>query len=196
MIYLLTGTPGSGKSLDAANRIIKALKWGKTVIANFPCNTKVVGSYKGKFYYVDETELKPEDLIEFAKRNHKKGKEGQSIIVIDECQRLFDSRSYNQPDRKEWNRFMQLHRHYGYDVILITQFDRMIDRQMRALVEYEVKHRKITNYGIGGTLIGLFFGDAWFIAIEKWYGMNEKIGDYSFRGNKKLYEFYDSYEHF
>lgn len=196
MIRIYTGTPGSGKSLHVAKDIIKVLKDGYTVFANFPVNENMIQDFKGNFTYIDTYEMNPEYFIQYAKKNHKKGREGQTLIVIDEAQRIFDSRAYQNKDRKPWNTFLQLHRHYGYNITLVTQADRLIDRQMRSLIEYESHHRKITNYGMGGQLIGLFIGQATFICIEKWYGVNEKINSYYFRGNKKLYSFYDSYTDF
>ena len=38
MIYLYSGTPGSGKSLYATYEILRLLKAKKGVIANFPIN--------------------------------------------------------------------------------------------------------------------------------------------------------------
>lgn len=61
----------------------------------------------------------------------------------------------------------------GFNVILISQSDRMLDRQIRALIETEVRHRKLNNYGFGGMFLTLLtFGRTWFIAIDYWYGGN------------------------
>ena len=58
-------------------------------------------------------------------------------------------------------------------MILISQSDRMLDRQIRALIETEVRHRKLNNYGFGGMFLTLLtFGRTWFIAIDYWYGGN------------------------
>ena len=38
-------------------------------------------------------------------------------------------------------------------MILIAQFDKMVDRQFRALFEYEYVHRKVSNFGVVGWLI-------------------------------------------
>ena len=48
MIYLYSGTPGSGKSLHTASVIYWTLKRGVPVIANFAINTgKIKGKKKG-----------------------------------------------------------------------------------------------------------------------------------------------------
>lgn len=41
MIYLYSGTPGSGKSLHIARVIKNTLMMGKPVIANIPINTSL-----------------------------------------------------------------------------------------------------------------------------------------------------------
>ena len=42
MIYLYSGTPGSGKSLHMARDIMFKLRRGQNVIANFPINMELV----------------------------------------------------------------------------------------------------------------------------------------------------------
>ena len=42
-------------------------------------------------------------------------------------------------------------------MILIAQFDKMVDRQFRALFEYEYVHRKVSNFGVVGWLMSLVF---------------------------------------
>ena len=141
MIYLYTGTPGSGKSLDAARMIRNQLALKHPVICNFPINKDCVKN-PDLFEYRDNDELTPEYLMRYAKKYFKgsRVKEGAINLVIDECQMLFNARDWSKPNRTEWNKFFQVHRHFGYDILLITQFDSMIDKQVRALVEYEVKH--------------------------------------------------------
>lgn len=195
MIYLYTGTPGSGKSLDVANEIYKANLINKTVICNFPINEKALKKRKNKesFIYKNNLELSPKYLIDFSKENCVKGKENQVLLIIDEAQVLFNAREWNVKDRKEWCEFFQLHRHYGYKIILVTQFDRLIDRQIRSLVEYEIIHRKLNNYGFVGSLLGIVTLSTLFVRIEYWYGMKQKISSSFYRGNKRLYKLYDSY---
>lgn len=195
MIYLYSGTPGSGKSLDVANEIYKANLINKTVICNFPINTNALKKRKNKdsFIYKNNLELTPQFLIDYSINNCVKGKENQVLLIIDEAQVLFNAREWNVKDRKEWCQFFQLHRHYGYKIILVTQFDRLIDRQIRSLVEYEIVHRKLNNYGFLGSLIGLLTLSTLFVRVEYWYGMKQKISSSFYRGNKRLYRLYDSY---
>ena len=90
------------------------------------------------------------------------------------------------------------HRKLGYNFILITQHDRMMDKQIRSLVETEVKHRKLNNYGLGGVILSLISaGRTWFVAIDYWYGGNKlKLGQTIFPYRKQYEKVYDSYRLF
>ena len=195
MIYLYSGTPGSGKSLHTAHDIVSKLRRKHRVIANFPIDLDVVKkglflNYNiGIFKYFDNSELTVEALIDFAKNNHVMGKEGQTLLIIDECQVIFNAREFNSKDRMKWIKFFTQHRKLGYNVILIAQNDRMIDRQIRALVEYEIRHRKANSFGTIGMLIPVPL----FASVTYWYGVKERIGVEFFIYSKKYSKLYDSY---
>lgn len=206
MIYLYTGTPGSGKSYHVAKNIYSWIKYGKNVIANFDINYDMIPKSrtkeKGYFFYKDNFELDVSWLFDFCRLCHRrdqKGKivEGQTWLIIDECQLIFNCRSWNDKQRQAWCSFFTQHRKYGYDIVLVTQFDRLVDRQIRSLVEYEVKHRKANNFGFGGMLISMFLVNRpVFAAIEYWYGVKERCGSSIMVGRKKYYGMYDSYRLF
>ena len=210
MVELYTGTPGSGKSLRAADRIYRRMMKGYTVIANFEINPDVFPKKKknlGQFICIDTFSLDPEELKRYALKNLKRTKtgikEGQILLVIDECQILFNTRDWNAKERMKWVMFFSLHRRYGYDIILVTQFDRMIDRQVRAMVEYEIKHRKVGNMGAAGfvlswvtRLLSLGKNKGLFIAIKFWYGNRTKLGKEFFQCKPRYMAFYDSYKLF
>lgn len=194
MIYLYTGTPGSGKSLNTARVIKTQLALKRPVICNFPISN-TVKNYE-YFTYKANEELTVDYLTDFAKNyfGQSRVKEGAITLVIDECQMLFNSRDWSKPDRQGWNKFFQIHRHFGFDVILVTQFDSMIDKQIRALVEYEIIHRKISNYGWKGYLLQIFMlAPTLFVKVKVWYPMKEKVDSEFFRGRKSLYALYDTY---
>ncbi|MDO4554647.1 MAG: zonular occludens toxin domain-containing protein [Lachnospiraceae bacterium] len=205
MIYFYSGTPGSGKSLHVAQEIYDSLRCGKNVIANFQINEKAVKPLwrrkKGSFICVDNWELNTDGLIGFANNFHKKNAdgniiEGQTLLILDECQLIFNARSWNEKGRNLWNSFFTQHRKYGYDVILVSQFDRLVDRQIRSLIEYELKHRKINNFKFFGQVLGLLSGGALFCYVTYWYGVKEKINVTFFRGQKRYYNLYNSYKLF
>lgn len=158
-------------------------------------------SYKGTpdnkqhYSYID-------GLYNFALNFHKTNSrgqmiEGQTILVLDECQDLFNTRTWNRKDRLEWCQFFRIHRHYGFNCYLISQDDKVIDKQIRSILQKEIEHRCINNYKFLGKLLGLFSGGKLFIAIERDYTLSGKkasrMSSHYFRGKRKFYEFYDSY---
>ena len=193
MIILYTGTPGSGKSLDVARQMAIKLSMGHNVIGNMTLNQDKIKRRKGKYIYCDTYLLDPVELRNYALKYHKKGVEGQTYIIIDECQRIFNSRDWQKPQMRVWNEFFQLHRHLGFHVYLITQYDRLIDRQLRALIEYNRIHRKISNAGWKGQLMSLLAGGKLFVCQEEWYPQHMPTGHYFFKYRKKYGEMYDSY---
>ena len=176
------------------------IRAGKPCICNFALATdKIKLSKKQDYHFVREDQLTPAYLIQFARERIKKNgrvKEGSILLVIDECQRLFNARDWGQKGRADWLTFFTLHRHLGYDIILIAQFDRMLDRQIRSLIEYEYIHRKVSNFGWKGKLLSLFAFGNLFVTVKVWYPMKEKVGSEFFRAKKMYYGLYDTFATF
>lgn len=192
MIWLYSGTPGSGKSFHAVVDILKKVKKKEKnkVIANFPLVFKNK-KQQDNFIYVDNPELTIQYLEDYARKNHKLGIEGQTLVVIDESQILFNSRDWgtNSNKRMAWIKFFSQHRKYGYNFIMIAQFDRMIDRQIRSLIEYEVAHMKMNNFFV-------FLPFTFFLCVERWYGQRMKTGHQIIKYSKKVSNCYNSYATF
>ena len=192
MIWLYSGTPGSGKSYHACYDILKKVrkKEKNKVIANFPLvfNTEKENE---NFFYIDNSDFTISYLENYAIQKHKVGIEGQTLVVVDEAQILFNSRDWgtNSKLRMSWIKFFSQHRKYGFNFILIAQFDKMIDRQIRSLVEYEVVHMKMNNFFI---LLPFTF----FLCVERWYGQKMKLGHQIIRYSKKISKCYNSYATF
>nr|DAX09259.1 MAG TPA: zonular occludens toxin [Inoviridae sp.] len=198
MIELYSGTPGSGKSLHVAKIIRERLRmYNCVIIGNFYVNQNTVKKRKGTYIYVDNSRLEPERLIKFAIRyaRHKgrRLKEDELYLFIDEAQLLFNSRDWQLIKTSGWVSFYSQHRKLGFYIGLIAQFDRMLDRQIRSLVENEIKHRKVSRAGLFGKILGFFTGDNLFIYIKIWYPMKQKVYSEFFLGTKKVYDLYDSY---
>lgn len=193
MIRLYSGTPGSGKSLHNARDVINRSRSGKPVIGNFPCDLKKYP--KANYTYVPNHLLNPDFLMNYSREYFagKRIKEGALLVVIDECQLLFNSRDWQQKGRNEWLSFFTQHRKFGYDITLIAQFDRMIDRQIRGVIEYEYIHRKMSNYGIGGKIMSLIFGGNTFVVVQMWYPLKLKVGSELVHAKKRLYSIYDTF---
>lgn len=209
MIYLYSGTPGSGKSLHAAKVIYKGLKTGDSFyMANFEINRSLFKETELKnFGYIPNDKLCPENLIEFSRLywDMIKRREGKIPIskfergirlFIDECQMIFNARDWQRNSKKGWPTFFSVHRHYGYEVVLITQMDSSLDKQVRGILEYNCIHRKIGNIGIAGAILNMLLGGGIFYYCLVWYPQNERIGGQWFRFNKRLESLYDTHSLF
>lgn len=200
-IILYSGTPGSGKSLHLAARLVHTMKRFKApIIGNFACDFSAYKKLKGSYLYIDNAFLTPDRLINFSKNYGeyvgRRVKEGEILLVIDECQIMFNARSWGQKDRAAWCSFFTQHRKFGYEVVLIAQNDRMLDRQIRSLIEYEWIHRKVSNFGWYGKLLSLFCLGKMFVAVKVWYPMKLKVGSEFFIFHKKSAGIYDTFSHF
>lgn len=201
MIYLYSGTPGSGKSLHQAADIYWWIHNGHPCLCNFEINMEAIkgnASKFGEFYYISNEIISPDLLRKYSYiyfRDHK-FKEGAIRLYIDECQLLFNAREWNVKGRKEWLSFFTQHRKYGYDIFLVAQFDRMIDRQIRSLIEYEYIHRKVKNFGRWGMFFNIASGGQLFVAVKMWYPLKERISSEFFKGHKKYFALYNTLDTF
>lgn len=198
MIELYSGTPGSGKSLHVAKIIRERLRYCDcVVIGNFYINSDTIKKCKGTYIYIDNSELNPTWLmnfaIQYANEKGRRLKEDELYLFIDEAQLLFNSRDWMMVKTSGWVSFFSQHRKYGYYIGLIAQFDRMLDRQIRCLIENELKHRKVSRAGSLGKLLGFFTRNNLFIYIKVWYPMKQRVSSEFFLGTKKVYDLYDSY---
>lgn len=191
MIYLYSGTPGSGKSYHAVADIYYRLKKKRgfcNVIANFPVK---VPQGQEHFTYMDNSDMTTKNLMIYAAKHHKLGIEGQTLVVVDEAQIIFNSRSWNGDGsgRMDWIKFFSQHRKLGFNFILIAQFDRMLDRQIRCLIEYEIAHMKINNYF---RIIPITV----FLAVTRWYGQKMKLTHDVMLYRKRIAALYDTFAMF
>lgn len=198
MIDLYSGTPGSGKSLHTARIIRNRLKAGWPVITNFPIAVENIKGYKGSHYYVPNDKMSPELLRVFSGAYFSENRfaEEKILLVIDEAQIVFNAREWDAKGRKDWLSFFTQHRKYGYYVMLVAQFDRMLDRQIRSLIEYEHIHRKFSNYGIYGKIVSLFAGGKLFVDVKVWYPLKQRVGLDIFACHRRFYSLYDTYSLF
>lgn len=187
MIELYSGTPGSGKSFHACERLYYSLRYGKNVIANFPIKEF---KRKGTFLYLPNDKLTVASLLTFAKQNHKRNVESQTLIIIDEAGIKFNSRQWQDKSRLQWLDFFSQHRKFGFDIIMIAQSDIMLDKQIRAFIEINHNHRKMKNNGKIGFILSPVFT---FCDVKFWYGINLRLGCDFFRYKKKIANLYDSY---
>lgn len=192
-ISLYSGTPGSFKSYHAVKECITWLKIGGNLITNFPLNYSNVikKPIKGVYERIDNMQLTVDYLIQFAIDHHKPSVKPQTLVVIDEASIKFNSRDFNMKDRMGWINFFANHRHFNFDIILITQQDRMLDRQIRGLIETEFKHRALKHYKLFGWLLDLIFHGC-FMCVEIWYPCKLKNDAWFYIFNKKIASCYDT----
>ena len=101
---------------------------------------------------------------------------------------IFGPMEYNTQDRREWMHFFSVHRHLGFELILISQHPRLICRPIRNLLEYEVRHRKINNFGPLWVLPITIF-----LFATYWYQPNILMRKNFVLFRKKVAAIYDSY---
>lgn len=201
-VYLYSGTPGSGKSCHQAQDILEFLTYDHgAVIANYEIDeSRIQKALKrgAVFVSTDNEDLTPANLMEFSRMyfSRHKFKEGRIRLYIDESQLLFNCREWDAKGRKEWTSFFTQHRKYGFDIYLVAQFDRMLDRQIRSLIETEVKHRRLSNVGWKGKILSLILGGGTYLAVSIWYPMHEPIGTKVMHIRRRFYSLYDSYKTF
>lgn len=151
-------------------------------------------------------------LINFARNFHdyfinsdgeKQYKEHQTLLVFDECHNIWNSRTWKRSDRLPWLSFFAEHRHFGFDIILMSQFDGAVDKQLKGRLENEVYHRKFFNFlkpKMLADFVSLIFPVPIFIVIVRKYGMkSKKEAHYYTRwviGSRKIFDFYNTSTNF
>lgn len=70
-----------------------------------------------------------------------------SLIVIDEAHKPFNSRDWQNTSNRELADWASTHRHFGYDLVLITQDIEKVEKQVRSLTEWCYFFRKVNFFG-------------------------------------------------
>lgn len=143
MIELITGIPGSGKTLSKVQDLSRLFKrWEshpeearpvfvmgvpELALPHAPVPLKSVQTDKaGTIRLVPDWSEMPDG----------------SLVIIDECQGVFPPRSSQStpPDHVAW---LNTHRHRGFDLWITTQQPKLIDASVRALVGRHKHFRRI-----------------------------------------------------
>ncbi|WP_242686114.1 zonular occludens toxin domain-containing protein [Burkholderia pseudomallei] len=125
MITLITGVPGSGKTLHAVWLLTKISK-GRRVLVDGIRDLAI------EHVEIDEPWLR---------QWHEKA-EAHDLIVVDEAQRIYPPTTVSQkptPDVEQ----LHVHRHKGVDFILITQHPQRISKTVRDLVGRHIHVRNL-----------------------------------------------------
>ena len=115
MLYLITGKPGSGKTLHMISMLMhkKDLQGRPLYIDGIPDVDPVKIPY----------EMLPENCTG---ENWQEWLPTNAILVVDECQRYWRTRP-NGSKVPEAVQALETHRHRGVDLFFITQHPRLID---------------------------------------------------------------------
>lgn len=160
MIYAIAGAPGSFKSVYVLEKyIIPALQKGRAVYTNVEgINPLYIATYfemnpidvdsllhvLGREYDEDGKVLaeNPDKI-----RHFYKDVPNNALIVIDEAQNYFSSRDFKEGYSKDAIAYLTRHRHYGHDVIYITQNIDSVDITFRRNTQMTYQLRRADAIG-------------------------------------------------
>lgn len=175
MIGLITGVPGSGKSLYAVKKLLEAKARGEYTITN-------IEGYKYADEFIDA--LTQDEMVSFILgrdwSDFAKSLGNRKIyLVIDEAQRVYASTGMNRATQQEMFYFLEYHRHYGANIDLVTQSHKSLNGRVYGLVHQIVQISKIKGL-TGEQRLRILDPTTWeLIATEKF---------------KRKQEYYDAYQ--
>jgi zona occludens toxin len=182
MITLLEGTPGSGKSYYAvADYVLPWLRAGRRLYV------AVDGFYLDRLALFEGRPL-PElqqqvtlwhdrSLIPSLLPNIEPG----SAVCLDEAQTIFRAKEKVPGEILRW---LETHRHYGVDLLLMAQDYRQLTSGVTRLVESTIKFRRMERFGWRRRFQGFVRGNP-----EETDVIRTLIGRY----DPKIYAYYSSY---
>lgn len=205
MLDIYTGAPGSGKSLDMARVILRKISAGRKVI----CNTEIVlpetlAKFQKNLFCIENKDITPQFLWEFAERNHEPRRESQTTVIIDECQLKFCQLAMKNKDMALlWLELFSQHRKIGFDFLLITPDARSgIIKEIRNNFESEVAHLKLSNYPTKSLFLMVILliiqlsPIEIFMRVIRWRGLPDKkyLVRHLFLYSPKYASIYDTYK--
>ncbi len=172
MIYLITGTPGAGKTSNTLWDFLKDPDFSDrpkfaTFIPDFDYDTQNVTE-------LDKTEL--EDW-----RNLPKG----ALVLIDEADGYLPAGNGKNPP--DWIREFARHRHYGIDFIIITQMASMINDFLHGLIEAHIHYHRVMGNDYSTKYRGQFLQKNPYTKTNKALGLPQKI-----KTNPEVFKMYRS----
>jgi hypothetical protein len=219
MITILTGAPGHGKSYTSVKLIDEFVHGGKCVVTNVPLRDGFAeqmakhhtlfarlrkNAVARKTAKYEERVHVCEDLAEIMRIRFDGKGEGRGKVVIDESHRVMNVRGSTRATkgpagdeakkRKEVVAYISAHRHYGADVVLITQAMGNLDLQIRNLMEFHSEVRNFRRLPVIGALARLMPGGQLFLRVTVWNDKaRTKAGLAMYGLNKGLANLYDTH---
>lgn len=126
MIRLITGTPGSGKTLWTVDHLRKEAKAGRRILVDGISNLAI------DHVLVDD---------EWVRKWHENC-QPNDLIVVDEVQRIWPNVSVSVKPTEDIEK-LHVHRHYGVDFIVITQHPQRMNKTIRDLVGHHMHVRRL-----------------------------------------------------
>jgi len=195
MISAITGKVGSGKNLFAMMRIIEYAFQGRRVVTNFDVDLTSVQPLLHKIIGrpVPEVEVLPgrptyQEIKQLGKGGIKEHVAG--LLVLDEVGPLFNSRSWQDADRKKIIDWLLHSRKLAWDVDLLVQNIGLIDKQIRiSVIENMTTCKRLDRLKIAGVIPV----PRVHLAIER-YGTeaNAPISGRTFYRGSRYFECYDT----
>lgn len=197
MIFLITGSPGSGKSLYTVSNIIPSLlRDGRTIYTNLIDlkyhNEEVIhGQTVLRNLVKVKDDLPVWELIKpLPDSKDWRDVPFGSVIIYDEAQQFFPASGRVGLSNDPVITDLDTHRHKGYDIYYITQHPTLINSHIRKFVGSHIHlYRKF-----GANHSTIF---EWFHCVgspENEIGAVQKSIKNLFRFNKKSYSYYKSSE--
>lgn len=144
MITLITGAPGSGKTLYTVDKLLRGLI-GTTVKGQDDDGNAV--EYPRTIFSNINGLLLDHELVDaqWLSDLHQNKKTG-AVVVFDEVQRVWPNRpaGSKKPAAVE---YLETHRHDGIDLIIMTQNPQLLDPAVRALVGRHLHMRRVGSFG-------------------------------------------------
>lgn len=175
MITLITGTPGSGKTLFAVTKILEYVEQNKKLLQD---------GKEPRMIYADIDGLNIEG-VEPAPKDWRDTPDG-SVIFYDEIQQR-DEYKKSRYDNEICDA-LQVHRHTGHDIYGITQFPVLLHPNFRAVVG--MHHHLHRGWGLSAATVY-----NWAYCVDAPNApSNKKLAEHTFRFNydKGVYKYYKS----
>lgn len=150
-VYFVTGKLGSGKTLAAVGKIRDKLMDGRPVATNLDIRLNKLVGPKAKKTVVYRLPDKPtvHDMRAIGDGNPTYDEDKNGLIVLDECGTWFNSRDWQDKDRRPLIDWLLHARKLGWDILFIIQDVSMIDKQARKSVgEFVVYCRRLDRLKI------------------------------------------------
>lgn len=150
-VYIVTGKLGGGKSLVSVSRIKLYLDRGAKVATNLDLFLLPMFHRNARNLNVVRLPDKPKisDLESIGCGNDSYDESKNGLLVLDECATWFNSRTWNEKDRKPVNDWFLHARKLGWDVLLIIQNITILDSQARdAIAEHTVFCKRLDRFSV------------------------------------------------